>query len=199
MNLRCFIAIEIPETIKKDIGSIVEISKKREADVRWVENKNIHLTLKFLGNTPEELLSPLYESLQNVALSYKPLYIRICKTGVFPNKKYPRVIWVGIEDSEILKRLQRDIEDSITLLGFQKEERAFHPHLTIARVRSQKKIESLMTELDNYKEKDFGVFEVNSIKLIRSELKPTGAQYYCIYEIPLGRRNDDKQRKDKGT
>lgn len=192
MNLRCFISIEIPETIKQNIGNFIETLKKRDADVRWVENKNIHLTLKFLGKTPEKLLSPLYESLQNIAISYKPLYIRICKTGVFPNKKYPRVIWIGIEDSEILKRLQRDIEDSITLLGFQKEEKAFLPHLTIARVRSQKRIESLMTELDNYKEKDFGVFEVTGIKLMRSELKPTGAEYYCIFEIPLGRRKDDK-------
>lgn len=192
MNLRCFISIEIPETIKQNIGNFIETLKKRDADVRWVENKNIHLTLKFLGKTPEKLLSPLYESLQNIAISYKPLYIRICKTGVFPNKKYPRVIWIGIEDSEILKRLQRDIEDSITLLGFQKEEKAFLPHLTIARVRSQKRIESLMTELDNYKEKDFGVFEVTGIKLMRSELKPTGAEYYCIFEIPLGRRKNDK-------
>ncbi|MGQ9569650.1 MAG: RNA 2',3'-cyclic phosphodiesterase [Thermodesulfovibrionales bacterium] len=192
MNLRCFISIEIPETIKQNIGNFIGTLKKRDADVRWVENKNIHLTLKFLGKTSEKLLSPLYESLQNIAISYKPLYIRICKTGVFPNKKYPRVIWIGIEDSEILKRLQRDIEDSITLLGFQKEEKAFLPHLTIARVRSQKRIESLMTELDNYKEKDFGVFEVTGIKLMRSQLKPTGAEYYCIFEIPLGRRKDDK-------
>lgn len=192
MFLRCFISIEIPETIKKDIGELVEILRKRDFDIRWVENKNIHLTLKFLGKTPEKLLSSIHESLQNVAISYDPIYIRICKTGAFPNRKYPRVIWVGIEDSDTLKKLQRDIEDSITLLGFQKEERTFHPHLTIARVKSQKGIEALMSELDNYKEKDFGIFEAKSIKLMRSELKPTGAQYHCIFEISLGRRKDDK-------
>ncbi|MGB9715335.1 MAG: RNA 2',3'-cyclic phosphodiesterase [Thermodesulfovibrionales bacterium] len=192
MFLRCFISIEIPEKIKQEIGELVEILRKKDADVRWVENKNIHLTLKFLGKTPEEILSRIHESLQKVAISYEPIYIRICKTGVFPNRKYPRVLWVGIEDSDTLKRLQRDIEDSITLLGFQREERTFQPHLTIARVRSQKRIEALISELDNHREKDFGIFEVKSIRLMRSELKPTGAQYHCIFEIPLGRRKDDK-------
>ncbi|NWF52506.1 MAG: RNA 2',3'-cyclic phosphodiesterase [Nitrospirae bacterium] len=192
MYLRCFVSIEIPETVKQVIGYLVEILKKRDVDVRWVENKNIHLTLKFLGKTPEKLLPRINESLQKVAISYDPIYIKICKTGVFPNRKYPRVIWVGIEDSETLIRLQSDIENSITLLGFQKEERTFHPHLTIARVRSQRGIQTLINELDNHREKDFGGVEVRSIKLMRSELKPTGAQYYCIYEIPLGRRKDDK-------
>jgi len=192
MYLRCFVAIEIPEQIKQDIGKLIEIFKKHSADVKWVEYKNIHLTLKFLGKTSEDLLPWIHESLHKVAISYKPLYIKICKAGVFPNRKYPRVIWVGIEDSETLGRLQGDIENSMALLGFQREGRAFHPHLTFGRVRSQKGMENLLNELDSYKEKDFGVIEVTNIKLMSSELKPTGAQYNCLCEIPFGRREDDK-------
>lgn len=192
MFLRCFISIDIPEKIRQNIGELVEILRRRDVDVRWVENKNIHLTLKFLGKTHEELLPRIYDSLQKVAISFEPLYIRVCKTGVFPNRKCPRIIWVGTEDLETLRRLQRDIEDSIALLGFPKEERTFQPHLTIARVRSQEGIEVLIRELDRCREKDFGIFEVKGIKLMRSELKPTGAQYHCIFEIPLGRRKDDK-------
>jgi 2'-5' RNA ligase len=192
MYLRCFVAIELPEPIKQDIGKLIEIFKKHNVDVKWVDYKNIHLTLKFLGKTSEDLLPRVHESLRKVAISYEPLYIKICKVGVFPNRKYPRVIWVGIEDSETLGRLQGDIENSIALLGFQREERAFHPHLTVGRVRSQRGTETLMNELDDYKEKDFGAIEVTNLKLMQSELKPTGAQYNCLYEIPLGRREDDK-------
>jgi len=192
MYLRCFVAIELPEPIKQDIGKLIEIFKKHNVDVKWVDYKNIHLTLKFLGKTSEDLLPRVHESLRKVAISYEPLYIKICKVGVFPNRKYPRVIWVGIEDSETLGRLQGDIENSIALLGFQREERAFHPHLTVGRVRSQRGTETLMNELDDYKEKDFGAIEVTNLKLMQSELKPTGAQYHCLYEIPLGRREYDK-------
>jgi len=192
MYLRCFVAIEIPETIRQDIGKLIGIFKKHNVDVKWVDYKNIHLTLKFLGKTSDDLLPRVHESLQKVAISYEPLYIKICKVGVFPNRKYPRVIWVGIEDSETLGRLQGDIENSMALLGFQREERAFRPHMTVGRVRSQRGTGTLMNELDNYKEKDFGAIEVTNLKLMQSELKPTGAQYNCLYEIPLGRREDDK-------
>ena len=192
MYLRCFVAIELSEPIKQDIGKLIEIFKKHNVDVKWVDYKNIHLTLKFLGKTSEDLLPRVHESLRKVAISYEPLYIKVCKAGVFPNRKYPRVIWVGIEDSETLGRLQGDIENSIALLGFQREERAFHPHMTVGRVRSQRGTETLMNELDDYKEKDFGAIEVTNLKLMQSELKPTGAQYHCLYEIPLGRREDDK-------
>jgi 2'-5' RNA ligase len=186
MYLRCFIAIEIPESIKKYISELIDILKKHDVDVKWVTHENLHLTLKFLGNTPEILLPKIRESLINIVLSYEPFYIKIYTTGVFPNKRHPRVIWVGIEDSDILNKLKKDIEDSMVLLGYQKEEKEFNPHLTLGRVRSQKGILNLINELDNFKERDFGYVNVKSIKLIKSELKPKGAEYSCLYEIPFG-------------
>jgi 2'-5' RNA ligase len=192
MYLRCFIAIEIPDSIRGEIGNLIETLRKYSVDVKWVDHNNIHLTLKFLGKTPEDLIPGINDSLQKVALSYEPLYIKICSTGLFPNKKYPRVIWVGIEDSEVLERLQKDIDISMASLGFQREERAFHPHLTVGRVRSQKGMAEMIDELENFKEKDFGIITVSMIKLMLSELRPTGAQYSCLREIHLGRRGNDK-------
>ncbi|MEW6214046.1 MAG: RNA 2',3'-cyclic phosphodiesterase [Nitrospirota bacterium] len=188
MDLRCFIAIEVPEPIKRDIGGLIEILKKYNVDVKWVVYENLHLTLKFLGSTPEVLLPKIVKSLSNIVLSYEPFYIKICSIGVFPNRRYPKVIWVGVEDSEIVKRLQRDIEDSMTLLGYQREGKEFHPHLTLGRVRSQKGMANLISELDNLKWKDFGGINVESIKLMKSELKPKGAVYSCLQEIPFGRK-----------
>lgn len=188
MYLRCFIAIEVPEPIKRDIGELIDILKKYNVDVKWVLHEKLHLTLKFLGNTPEVLLSKIRESLFNVVLSYEPFYIKICSTGVFPNRRHPRVIWVGVEDSGILKKLIRDIEDSMALLGYQKEDKEFYPHLTLGRVRSQKGIANIINELDNFKGRDFGSINVESIKLMKSELKPKGAEYSCLYDIPFGRK-----------
>ena len=186
MYLRCFVAIGIPEPIKRDIGELIEILKKYNVDVKWVIHENLHLTLKFLGNTQEILLPKIKESLLNIVLSYEPFYIKICTTGVFPNRRYPRVIWVGVEDSGILTKLKKDIEDAMVLLGYQKEDRGFNPHLTLGRVRSQKGVTNLVNELDNFKDRDFGSINVESIKLMKSELKPKGAEYSCLDEIPLG-------------
>jgi 2'-5' RNA ligase len=150
-------------------------------------HENLHLTLKFLGKTPEDLITGIGESLSKMSLSYKPFCIKIWGVGVFPNKKYARIIWVGIEDSDLLENLQRDIENAMELSGYPKEGRGFHPHLTIGRVRSQKGMAYLIREIDTWQSKDFGSLEITNIKLMRSDLKPTGAQYSCLQEISLGR------------
>ena len=185
--IRCFIALDISEPIRQDFSDIIERLRKHRADVKWVPVDNIHLTLKFLGNTPENVLPKMRECLFNVVLSYNPFYIRIYTTGVFPNRRYPKVIWIGVEDSEILQKLHTDIENSMESLGFKKEQRNFKPHLTLGRVRSPKGTLNLVNELDSYREKDFGNIHVKTIKLMKSELTPRGARYTCIYEIPMGK------------
>jgi len=186
MYLRCFIAIDIPDPIKGDIGELIEILKKCDTDVKWVAQENIHLTLKFLGKTPEDLLPRIGDSLLNIVLSFEPFYIKIYGMGVFPSRKHPRVVWVGVKDSEILKRLQSNIEESMAQLGYQREGRDFHSHLTVGRVRSPKGITNLIEELDTFKEKDFGSIMVEDVKLMQSELRPSGARYSCLRKIPLG-------------
>jgi 2'-5' RNA ligase len=185
--VRCFIALDISDQIRRDFGEIIDRLKKHDADVKWVSVNNIHLTLKFLGNTQESALPEIRDHLFNVVLSYNPFYIRIYTTGVFPNRKYPRVIWIGVGDSDILKRLHNDIENAMVLFGFEKENKAFKPHLTIGRVRSHKSIFPLVHDFDTFKDKDFGNIHVKKIKLMKSELKPQGAIYSCLYEIPLGK------------
>jgi 2'-5' RNA ligase len=185
--LRCFIALDISEPIRRDVSEIIDRLKKHDADVKWVPVNNIHLTVKFLGNTPDDVLSKIRDCLFSVVLSYNPFYIRIYATGVFPNRRYPKVIWIGVGDSEILKNLHIDIENAMGSLGFKKETRIFNPHLTIGRVRSRRGILNLVDELDSYQGKEFGNIHVKTIKLMKSELNPQGAKYSCLYEIPLGK------------
>jgi 2'-5' RNA ligase len=192
MNLRCFIAIGIPENIQKDIMEVMDLLKKNDADVKWVNPEKLHLTLKFLGNTPQTLLPKIKETLSKAVSPYSPFYIKIYGTGVFPNKRHPRVIWIGTKDSEVLTELRNDIEHSISLLGYQQEDKEYNPHLTLGRVRSQKGIVHIMNNLENFKNKDFGTICVESIKLMRSDLGPQGSKYSCLSEIPIIRRKNDE-------
>lgn len=189
MYVRSFIAIAIPEPIKEQIGKLIGLFGKYNADVKWTKYENLHLTIKFLGDTPELLLPKIHESLIATVSSFKPFYIRIYGTGAFPNKKYPRVIWAGLEHSEILTSMAQEIEYSMVHFGYQRERKKFNPHLTLGRVRSQKGIIDIMKELEDYQNFDFGNLEVSDVELMKSVLKPKGAEYTCLFSIPIGEKN----------
>jgi len=186
MDLRCFIAIGIPAHVQRNIGECIEILRKHDADIKWVALENLHFTLKFLGGTPEVLLPKIREALAVVVSTYEPFYINIYGMGAFPNKKYPRVLWAGVHDADRMKNLQDEIERSVTILGFKNEDREFNPHLTLGRVRSRRGMILLIRELDTFEEKEFGIVPVDRILLMKSELKPQGPEYICVYDSPFG-------------
>jgi len=186
MGLRCFIAIELPEELKRNIYVHVERLKASGADVKWVPLENLHLTLKFLGDTPEEQLNNINEKLVFLAKAHARFYLQVAQAGVFPNLKHPRVIWIGMRDSEEVIRLQQDIDEAMAELGFERDDKQFTPHLTIGRVKSLKNQDALTQELATLKTVDFGKIEVNNITLMKSILKPSGAEHLKLREISLG-------------
>jgi 2'-5' RNA ligase len=190
MGVRCFIAIDISPIIRDSIGHIMEIFRKTGADVKWVRPENIHVTLKFLGTTDESQVTTIVEALTKKILRYSTFYIKISNVGCFPDMKRPRVIWVGIEKSEMLRSLHMDIEQEMVQFGYPEEKRTFSAHITIGRVRSQRRMRDVINQLEELRSQSFGDMEINRVNLMKSELKPAGAQYYTLAEIPLGRRND---------
>jgi 2'-5' RNA ligase len=190
MALRCFIAIEIPEPIRRSIDDSIAVLKKSGAEVKWVACENIHLTLQFLGETGESLVPKIKEALDKIVAPYSPFYIKISTAGCFPDRKRPRVIWVGVEESRPLTDLYGDIADVMGRFGYKKEERAFTPHITIGRVKSNRNTRELLTRLDELKAIRFSDFEVLNITLMKSELTPSGAKYYSLAEIPFGGRSN---------
>lgn len=188
MNLRCFISIDIPDQIRREIDVLVGNLKKYDADIKWIPPENLHVTLKFLGSTPENLLPGINDALSAMVSSYEPFCIKIVDTGVFPNQKNPRVCWVGIEDSGRLKALQADVDSAAKLFGFKPEDREFTPHLTIGRVRSRQGMISILNELDRRKGCAFGSFMVDCLRIMKSDLKPKGAEYTCLYEVSFGKK-----------
>jgi len=190
MALRCFIAIEIPDTIRRSIDDSITALKKSGAEVKWVARENIHLTVQFLGETEESLIPKIKEALDKKLSPYSPFYIRISDVGCFPDRKRPRVIWVGVEESSPLMDLYKDIANAMEAFGYKQEERAFTPHITIGRVKSGKNMRELLVRLDEVGAIRFSDFEVLNITLMKSELKPSGAKYDSLAEIPFGRRSN---------
>lgn len=183
VNFRGFIAIDIP-SFPKLIEFENEI-RNTGANIKLVEPKNIHITLKFLGDTPVENIEKIQEIIENSVKDVDPFEIKFSNTGAFPNQNYIKVIWIGIQNSEPIKQIANSIDSNITQLGFEKEKRQFSAHLTIGRVRNAQNKEKLVQILNKYESIDFGRYNVNSIKLKKSELTPKGPIYSDIFEIKL--------------
>jgi len=187
--VRCFIAIDIGEAMKKELESFMKGLKKYGPDIKWLSGDHIHLTLKFLGNTDETLADRIKTSLKSVASCHRKFSLTAAGVGVFPDYSKPRVLWVGINRSEELDLLYNNIESAMELLGYERETRKFRPHLTIARVKSQKGLTPLLKELRGYKDREFGKIDVSEVLLMKSTLKPTGAEYERLFSAPLGKED----------
>jgi RNA 2',3'-cyclic 3'-phosphodiesterase len=193
MALRCFVAVGIPGPLKEAVAGAIEALKKCGADVRWVAVENVHLTLKFLGETDESMVVRISDALSERLSSYSPFCINISGVGCFPDIRRPRVIWVGIEESPALKKLAGEVESLLADFGYPADDRAFSPHLTIGRVRSPKGIRGMMKDLEKLAAYSFGAMEIESVSLMKSELRPAGAEYGSLAEIHFGGRSNVEQ------
>jgi len=199
MTIRCFIAINLPDRIRRSIADLIARLRKTGADVAWVPTEKIHLTLKFLGNTDDSLIPKIKESISKKLSHYNVFYIKIVGVGCFPSEKRPRVLWIGIENSAVLNSIQKDLDAEFAQLGFAPEDRPFSPHLTIGRVRSLKGISEMLNSFAECKGTDFGAVEAKSIHVMKSELKPAGAEHTSIAEIPIGTGRKDVEGIEQRT
>ena len=191
MALRCFIAVTLPGPLKKAVGEVIRSLRESGADIKWVHDENLHLTLKFLGETEEARLDEIKGALFKKLSHYSPFYIKIGGVGYFPGGRNPRVIWVGIEEPGSLADIYTDVESVMVKFRYQREDRPFSPHLTIGRVRSPKTAGEAIKRLEEFRTVAFDEFVVKAVTLMKSELKPGGAEYSCLAEISLEGKNDD--------
>jgi 2'-5' RNA ligase len=189
MALRCFLAVPLPSPLKQSVGKMMRGLREAGADVKWVPEQNLHITLKFLGATDEEKIEEITGALRKKISPRPAFYITIGGVGRFPGGRHPRVIWVGIQEYGPLEYIYSDIEDVMKKIGYPPEDRPFSPHLTIGRVRSGKRLPELLIRLDEFRAASFDGFEVKGVTLMKSELKPGGAEYSSLAEIPLEGRN----------
>jgi len=185
-TIRSFIAIPLNAEIIFHLEKAQKELRALPTDVKWVNPTSIHLTLKFLGNVEEGNVEDIARGIQNGVKGVKTWSTAVRNMGAFPFLKNPRVVWIGIEDqSGQLVRLQNQIEQEMSKLGFAEEKRTFSPHLTLGRVRSSRGKDELVKYLLDERERVFGEINVDRVILFKSELKPTGAIYTVLKEFTL--------------
>ena len=184
--IRTFIAIEIPDGIKAAMADVQGALRKTGADVGWTRPEGVHLTLKFLGPVEAALIPKLVDALEAAIKDEAPLVVDVKGAGVFPNARAPRVVWLGFGgDIDALAELARKVEAACEGLGFKPEGRPFKPHLTLGRVKSSKGVKALMDALKSFEKVELGGFKAESVSIMKSELKPSGAVYTQLQEIKL--------------
>jgi RNA 2',3'-cyclic 3'-phosphodiesterase len=189
--LRTFIAIELDEMLRIAIGR-VQGKLKRAAPaggVKWVASDSIHLTLKFLGDTPRSRISQVEAALQVACAAYAPFEFNVEGRGCFPNFHRPRVIWVAVRDKgQTLARLQKDVERHVAPLGWPTEERGFSPHLTLGRIAKgadRATEEEIGQIVERSVVEQIGVQRVTAVSLIQSDLRPAGPVYTRLLNVAL--------------
>jgi 2'-5' RNA ligase len=192
--IRSFLAIELPGSVLRKIGEIQGGLKSSRAEVRWTNPEKVHLTLKFFGNIEESRIDAIFKSIEEPLAKTSPFSLKVRGVGAFPHLKNPRVIWVGLVDErEVLTSLQKQIEAQLEKIGFQPENRPFHPHLTLGRMKSSRGKGDLVGRMERHREEEFGDFQVERIVLFKSDLKPLGPTYTSLGELRLGGRNNSKE------
>jgi 2'-5' RNA ligase len=187
--MRLFIAIEIPEDIMQAIAKVQRQLRAGGADANWTRPEGIHLTLKFLGEVPEAKVPEITAAMSEAAHGAERLSLTVEGAGAFPNRKSPRVLWLGVTgDTGNLAALQSSVEDAMAALGFEREARMFSPHLTLARIRFPRPRDNwqqLITGISNVK---LGGFEAGHVSLMQSELRREGAVYTEVGRVELKRQ-----------
>lgn len=185
-KIRAFIAIEIDPQVKENLTRIIHQFKKVSSKVKWVKPTAMHLTLKFLGYIEQTKGDQVARIMDKVAEKYPPFDLFCSGIGTFPLKtRKPKIIWAGIKDSSSLKDIYMDIEREVEKIGFSRENRSFHPHLTLGRVKKKSEVQNLLPELEKTQNMDFGKSKINRLTLFKSTLTPKGAVYDILHESPL--------------
>ncbi|MFH2037319.1 MAG: RNA 2',3'-cyclic phosphodiesterase [Candidatus Zixiibacteriota bacterium] len=183
--MRLFIAIPFDHKVESFLGKIIGDLKESTARVKWVDPHNIHLTLKFLGETDEKLVPKISESLEKIALCYQPMTGIIDIVGAFPNPNKARVVWAGMSKSiEPLVALADEIDRAMSEFGFEKETRKFKSHLTLGRPKDPRNVGNLPQLLQNYRLEPLET-NYDTIVLFKSQLTPQGPIYTRLFETKL--------------
>lgn len=184
--MRVFIAIELPREIRKALSGLQRELKPLTNTARWVAPDSIHITLKFIGEVGESRIDDIDRAI--VSVSWKPFMVAVRNVGFFPGSRSPRIFWAGME-APMMTQLAEALDTRLHRIGFEKEERAFRPHITLARARQSRIDGALVSASAKYQTHDFGSFTADRFFLIQSTLRPDGAVYTKLREYSLEQRS----------
>ena len=184
-QLRCFIAIGLPDEVKAGFKDLqAQLKSGGQSSIKWVDPYSIHLTLKFLGGVDVDKIAPITAAIEEATQRISPFSLKVEGPGAFPNLRRVQVVWVGVSgELDKLAHLQQRLESSLAGLGFTPENRRFTPHLTLARVRDRVALderEGLGELIASTKFKPVHSFPVEAVSLMKSHLTREGAIYSRI-------------------
>jgi len=186
-KLRLFFAVRVPEPHLSAIDGAILPHRDRFDGARWAPVENQHITLRFLGWSTDDRVEEIGDRGRSVAAQVPSALVRLTGLGAFPSHKRGRVLWVGIDDPEgVTRRLAAGLDEALAPLGFEAEERAFHPHLTLARFKVPRPLPDPLPDVS----RGLDPFWIEEMVLFRSRLHPTGARYEALDAFPLGAHLD---------
>lgn len=187
MKKRIFIAVDISDEVRRKVSDYIETLRRefKNLKVGWEQAEKLHITLKFLGDAEAEKVADVIKICEKISANLQRFSVKIEKTGVFPNLKKARILWLGLqEETNSLKKIYDLLENECEKIGFRKEKRNFKPHLTLARIRQPNKSFELAKK---HLEKDFEPvrFEVSEIVIYESKLQKAGSVYFPVKRISI--------------
>jgi RNA 2',3'-cyclic 3'-phosphodiesterase len=185
--MRLFVAVNLKDDERKKLYKAAAPLRKSGMPVHWVEPGSLHMTLKFLGEVRPQNVDAVMHAVSAVATKAVPHDVKLAGFGAFPTIRRPRVIWAGTEAKPELRSLKHDLEWELAALGFERELRAFQPHITLGRADEEaeaglfRELETLIADID-YKAK----IPIRQVDLMSSKLTADGAQYEILGSVPVG-------------
>lgn len=184
--MRVFIAVELVQDLRRQLALLQESLKECQADVKWVEEENLHLTLHFLGEIEQGEILRVRAAMQKAGQEMSPFALSLAGTGLFPGPARPRVVWAGLSKGiELLTQLRRYLGEYLEEIGINLDQKPFSPHITLGRVRSPVNADRLVAKLRAYAKEPLGSQKVKGLSLFESRLARQGPQYYRLAWVPL--------------
>jgi 2'-5' RNA ligase len=170
--------------VRENLMRVEEDLKQAHADIKLVERENLHFTVKFLGEIPESAVEEIDKRMRTLTLQRMEVGVR--GLGAFPDARRPRVVWAGVSPPDLasISSSGKQVIDALEGIG-ESDERGFHPHITVARVRSPRNLEALAFVIRERSAKEFGSSSITALKLKSSSLTPNGPTYRDIKEYNL--------------
>ncbi len=185
MRIRAFIAVRISDDQRDRVAEVLDRLSSHDVRVKWVDPKNMHITLKFLGDMAEENLPAIFDAIEDALQESRRFEMKLAGLGQFPPRKPPRVIWAGIESGyDSLKDIAAKIEKAVEPFGFEPEKRKFSAHVTIGRVKNNKNIRLVTDDLEKIRFDSPGA-AVSEVVFFKSDLTPTGPIYTPLRRFEL--------------
>lgn len=188
-TFRSFFALPLSFQCRQEIDkTVLDLKIDLPSGIRWVKTENLHITLKFLGKFRTEDIEPIKNVLDSVLSATSQFTLSLQSLGVFPNSRYPKVVWIGIAPSDELFQIFRQLENAVFAFGYPKEERGFSPHLTIGRVKNDLHNPDPSRIFNIIKSKNIGAISespVDKVVFFQSELAERSPVYTEVFSIGL--------------